>query len=145
MAITQTSAGLKDSLTSTLGLPILPLLRFFMQREVSQELLRYCRTDCTRSNILPFCCTRLKQAVLNTTTSLQRCMQISAYHFKTRSLPLARHTTRVILKFDAAKSIVHHRHHKSPQLNPISKQCPFRGIFYVSNPHYTGFNTWITG
>ena len=41
LAITRTSQGLKDFLTSTLGLRILPLLRVFIQRESHKN---YCVT-----------------------------------------------------------------------------------------------------
>ena len=140
LAITRTSAGLKDFLTSTLGLLILPLLRVFI-REVSQELLHYCRNDCTRPNILPFCSTRVKQPLWT-----QQWLSDGGCRFP---LITSKHgvwlwqvyATHVIVKCDAAKSIVRHRHHKSPRLNPNSKKVsPYQGIFYVNNPHYTVIN-----
>ena len=75
---------------------------------------------------------------LNTTVALRRWMQISAYHFKIRSLSLAGYTTQGMVKCDAAKAIVHHRHHKCPNWTQTPR---IKALFEV---HFTTSVTHIT-
>ena len=128
LAITRTSAGLKDFYRLPQGSPsflyyaFLHNVRSHKNYRVAAELTVH--VPSSYHSAAP----EWNKQLTEHTMALRQWVQISAKHFKTLSLPLAGYTTQVIVKCDPN----------------FQEAKPFSRYILRCNPHYTGFNPSIT-